>query len=112
MGVGLWHPDAPTLKRMREQVAADPAAWLAAVEGRRFQERFTVAGDRLQARAPGLSGRPCAGRGAEAEGLHRPVPPAPGPGHRATGFLEEFAGAVRGGAPLVRFICGALGQPY
>src|SRR5918996_3657025 len=46
-GAGIWHPDQPTLVRIREAIARDPEAWRKATAG----ERFRLAGDSLK-RAP------------------------------------------------------------
>lgn len=111
VGVGLWHPDAPTLKLIRDLVATQPDRWLRVVQDHRFQERFTVEGDRLQ--------RPPRGYPADhplAEVLKLKDFTALSPLRQgqvtAEGFLDEFSGLCAAGAPLVRFICEALDQPY
>jgi uncharacterized protein (TIGR02453 family) len=46
-GGGLWHPEPPTLKKIREFLADNPAAWKKAVHGRKFRERFEFWGESL-----------------------------------------------------------------
>ncbi len=46
-GGGLWHPESPTLKKIREFLADNPAAWKKAVHGKAFRERFEFWGEAL-----------------------------------------------------------------
>ena len=111
MGVGLWQPDTATLRPVRDRLVADPAAWQAAVGGKAFRKHFALAGESLK-RVP---------RGYDPEHplaevlklkditaftkLTQKQVTAPG-------FLDEFSELCRTGGSLVRWICGALGQPY
>lgn len=47
VALGLWHPDGPTLRKIREHVVEEPAAWKKASRGRKFAGTFTLEGDRL-----------------------------------------------------------------
>ncbi len=51
MGGGVWHPAGPALRRIREGIDEDSQGWKRASRGRRFRERFELAGDSL-VRAP------------------------------------------------------------
>ncbi len=46
-GGGLWHPEPPTLKKIREFLSDNPAAWKKAVYGKAFRERFEFWGEAL-----------------------------------------------------------------
>ncbi len=46
-GGGLWHPEAPTLKTIREFLADNPAAWKKAARSAPFRRRFEFWGERL-----------------------------------------------------------------
>jgi uncharacterized protein (TIGR02453 family) len=46
-GGGLWHPEPPTLRKIRDFLADNPAAWKKAVKGKAFQERFEFWGESL-----------------------------------------------------------------
>jgi uncharacterized protein (TIGR02453 family) len=46
-GGGLWHPEAPSLARIREFLVDNPAAWKKATQGKKFLERFELGGDAL-----------------------------------------------------------------
>ena len=44
---GLWRPESPTLKRVREFIADNPDAWRRAVHAPAFRRDFPLAGDSL-----------------------------------------------------------------
>ena len=47
VGGGLWHPEPPTLTRVREFLVDNPAAWKKAVHNARFRASFTIGGESL-----------------------------------------------------------------
>lgn len=111
VGVGLWRPDNPTLRPIRDLMATDPARWRRAVGGKAFKDRFQVTGESLK-RVP---------RGYDPD--HPLVEvlklkdvtalaTLTQKGVTAPGFVDAFAGDCRAGAPLVKFICDALAQPF
>jgi uncharacterized protein (TIGR02453 family) len=51
VGAGIWHPESPTLKKLREFIADNPAAWKRAVHSKAFRARYEFWGERLS-RAP------------------------------------------------------------
>ena len=111
VGAGIWHPDGPTLQRLREAIVDDPDGWVAA------------------SRAPGLGG----GLELWGESLKRP-PAGFDPEHplvddlkrkhfvaartldeRAAvgdGFIEQVEECYRSAVPLLRFLCRALGVAF
>jgi uncharacterized protein (TIGR02453 family) len=46
-GGGLWHPEPPTLKKIREFLADNPAAWKKAAHSTSFRRRFEFWGESL-----------------------------------------------------------------
>jgi uncharacterized protein (TIGR02453 family) len=46
-GGGLWHPEPATLKKIREFLSENPAAWKKAVRGKAFADRFEFWGEAL-----------------------------------------------------------------
>ena len=46
-GGGLWHPEPPTLKKIRGFLADNPAAWKKAVRSKAFRDRFEFWGESL-----------------------------------------------------------------
>ena len=111
VGVGLWHPDNPTLKLIRDKIVADPQSWKKAVGGRDFTKNFTVTGQRLK--------RPPRGYDADHElvdvlKLKDFTALAPLTQKQVTSpdFMDEFSAWCQTGGALVRFICESLDQPY
>ncbi len=51
VGLGLWHPDGPTTRKIREAIVDDPAAWKRAAHGKKFTGSLSPSGDQLT-RAP------------------------------------------------------------
>lgn len=51
LGVGIWHPDAPALARIRTAIMENSAAWIKASRDKRFARTYELAGDSL-ANAP------------------------------------------------------------
>jgi uncharacterized protein (TIGR02453 family) len=107
VGVGLWHPDNPTLKRIRQAIVADPNKWKRAIGGSRFRDRFEVTGETLKRAPQGIDpNHPLITHlklkdiTALARFTQRDV--------TSVGFLEKFSTDCQAGAPLVRYICEAL----
>jgi uncharacterized protein (TIGR02453 family) len=47
VGGGIWHPEPVTLKKVREFLADNPAAWKKATHAKAFRERFEFWGENL-----------------------------------------------------------------
>jgi uncharacterized protein (TIGR02453 family) len=104
---GIWHPDQPTLAKIRAAIDRDPDGWRSATDTRSFR----LSGDALK-RAPtgfdpdhplidDLRRKDFVG---VVELTQKEV--------CAPGFVERFAGSCRDLAPLVRFLCAAVDVPY
>lgn len=110
-GCGIWHPDSKALLRIREAIVEDPASWKRARNAESFRQRFELSGDALKTAPRGFDkDHPLIEdlRRKDFIGwthLSRSVVTAPG-------FLDEFAAICRAGAPLQRWLCGALGVAY
>ena len=105
-GGGLWHPDGPTLKKVRDRIVDRPTEWKEVVS-----DGIAISGDSLK--------RPPAGYDPE----HRFIADLKrkdfytmtefsdrdvcGPG-----FMERYLDACRTAAPLVRFLARALGLAW
>jgi uncharacterized protein (TIGR02453 family) len=46
-GGGIWHPEPPTLKKIRDFLYDNPATWKKAVHGKKFRETFAFWGESL-----------------------------------------------------------------
>lgn len=47
IGVGIWHPDAPALNRIRASIVENPKAWVKVSREKGFARKFEQAGDSL-----------------------------------------------------------------
>ena len=47
LGVGIWHPEAPALGRIRAAIAENSAAWITASRDKKFSRTYELAGDSL-----------------------------------------------------------------
>jgi uncharacterized protein (TIGR02453 family) len=105
-GGGIWHPDTKTANAIREAIAADPEGWQAATAGidlghgdalKRVPQGF----DKDHPLAEDLKRKDFAAieRMSEDEAT-------------APRFLERYARACESMAPLMRFLCGAVGVRF
>lgn len=111
VGLGIWHPESPALRSIREAIVDDPAAWKRAKNAKRFREVFELSGDSLT--------RPPRGFDPEhplIEDIKRKdfigVTRLTQKQALAPDFLDTFSETCRAGAPLVRWLCGALDVPF
>lgn len=47
IGAGIWHPEPPVQRRIRDFIDHNPGSWKAAVHSADFQRRFALSGDAL-----------------------------------------------------------------
>jgi uncharacterized protein (TIGR02453 family) len=111
VGVGIWHPDGPTLKKIRDAIVAKPADWKRVRDDKRFRARFDLGGESLK--------RPPRGYDPEhryVEDLKRKdfVGFASISQKDVTSprFLDAFVEHCRAGSPYVRWLCRAIGLPF
>ncbi len=111
LAAGIWHPDAPTLARIRQAIDADPKSWKKARDDQRFRSLFELSGDSLL-RIP---------RGYDAEHpfaedlMRKDFIASLSLTERevtASSFLAYFAAACAAVSPFVRYLCRATGLPF
>lgn len=111
VGVGIWRPDSPTLKLLREQIATRPELWQDAVTNKKFSQKFKVTGSSLK--------RPPKGFDPEHPLIDvlklkdfTAVTPLTQKQVTSAGFVKEFAEVCQAGSSLVKFVCEAIKQPF
>ena len=110
-GAGMWQPDSPSLRMIREAIVEDPQAWKRAVGAKRFRDAFVLEGDRLKRPPKGFDpDHPLV------EDLKRKdfigvakVSPKMITDPR---LPQELAKLLKKGTPLVKFLCDAVGVPF
>jgi uncharacterized protein (TIGR02453 family) len=111
VGLGIWHPDGKTLKKIREGLVEDGKGWKKAISGKAFRDRLKLSGDSLV--------RPPRGFDAEhplIEDLKRrdfvAIAPLTQKAVMEPGFLKEFTKYCRAGSPFMAYLCRVLGLSY
>ncbi len=107
VGVGLWHPEADVLFKIRQGLLEKPEAWVKARDDKTFSQHFDLVGDAL-ANAP----RGFAKDHPLVEDLKRKDFIALAAMSKATvtakDFREQVAERFKQATPLMRFLCSAL----
>ncbi len=105
--LGIWHPEKDALRAIRERIAVDPKSWHRAANSKKLKERFELSGDSLKRPPKGFDPDHPA-----IEDLKRKDFIAV---HQLTqktvtsaGFLDEYESLCKRGAPLMKWLCGAL----
>ena len=106
-GLGIWHPDGPTLRKIREGIVEDESGWRKVTGGKGFRDRLELTGDSLV--------RPPRGFDPEhplVEDLKRKdfiaVAPLTQKILTDPAFVKEFIKLCKAGTPLMAFLCKAL----
>lgn len=110
-GVGIWHPDGPTLAKLRAALVDDPAGWKRARNAKRFVDRFTLGGESLK--------RPPRGFDPDhplIEDLMRKDFIAsvqfPDKALESAKFVDQFAATCADAKPFMRFLAKAVGLEF
>lgn len=111
VGVGIWHPDGPTLAAIRAALVATSDGWKKAVGDRAFARAFTLGGDALKRPPQGFDpSHPLI------EDLKRKdfvaMAPLSEEQAMAADFLVHFTATCRAAALFMRFLATAIGQPF
>jgi uncharacterized protein (TIGR02453 family) len=110
-GGGIWHPDTQAATKIREAIVENPDRWRRATRTGAFAKRLELGGDSLK-RVPSWVDadhkfaddlRRKDFFGSARFGDADVVEPD---------FVGEYAKVCRAGAPLVAFLCDALGVPF
>jgi uncharacterized protein (TIGR02453 family) len=107
VGVGLWHPDADPLFKIREAIAQNAGAWVKARDDKGFSKHFDLVGDTL-ANAP----RGFAKDHPLVEDLKRKdflgLAPLGETNVTSRNFRALVTDRFKQAEPMMRFLCGAL----
>jgi uncharacterized protein (TIGR02453 family) len=110
-GMGIWHPDAPSLQKIRDAIAAPRSSWRQAAADRDFAARCKMGGESLQ--------RPPKGYDPEhpsIEDLKRKDFVASTDFTEkdacAPDFLDRFTEACAASAPFMKFLTKAVGLQW
>jgi len=109
--VGAFSGLFTTLKKIRDHLVAEPAAWKRAISNKRFREVYELEGDTLK--------RPPRGYDPEhalVEDLKRKdftgATRLRQSDVTSPDFLDQYAKLCRAATPFMRYLCAAVGVPY
>ena len=110
-GSGMWHPDSPSLKKIREAIVDDAQAWKRTVGAKRFRDTYVLEGDRLKRPPKGFDpDHPLV------EDLKRKdfIGVAQVPKKMITDpkLPQELKRVFRSATPLMEFLCHAVDVPF
>ena len=110
-GCGVWHPDGPTLGKIRDAIVEKPEEWTRITTSGEFCRIFRLAGEALK--------RPPRGYDPEhplVEDLKRKDFVVIADVEEAEAvrpdFLDRFAAIARAGADFIGYLCKAVGVPF
>ncbi len=111
LGTGIWHPDGPTLAKIRAGIDENRSRWKRVRNNKRFRETFEWSGDSLK--------RPPRGFAADdplIDDLKRKdfigvaeLDPA---AISHSGFIDRVGRDLAAGRSLMQFLCDALRVPF
>ncbi len=111
VGVGIWHPDTQSQRKIREAMVDDTKAWKRATSGKKFRDMHELVGDSLK--------RPPRGFDADhplIEDLKRKdfisVHRLTQKDAAAPDFADRVIAGFKAGAPLMKFLCAAMELEY
>jgi uncharacterized protein (TIGR02453 family) len=110
-GIGLWHPDSPTQRAIRDAIVENPTQWKRAVGSKAFKERFEIGGESLRRPPRGYDpDHPLI----EVLKLKDYVGSTPFSEKDACApdFLNRFTAAMRTTKPFMGFLTKAVGLPF
>ncbi len=111
IGLGIWRPDGPTLRKIRSYLAENPDRWSRVVGDRSFYGIFQLGGDSLKKAPKGYdTDHPLI------EDLKRKdfiaYSHLTQAAVTAPGFLDSYARYCRNGTKFVQFLCDATGAEF
>jgi len=110
-GVGIWHPEAKSVRKIRDAIVARPPSWKKAIADRKFRAQFELGGDKL-ARPP----KGYAPTHPLIEDLKRKDFIGGTDFTRkevcSDQFLNQFTGACVAASPFMKFLTEALGYKW
>jgi uncharacterized protein (TIGR02453 family) len=110
-GVGLWRPEAPVARQIRQAIVEDPAGWKKAAHGKAFLSRFTLDGESLTKAPQGFDPEhPLV------EDLKRKdfIAGARLPDKMVTSatFLQDYTALTKASVPYMKFLTATMNLPF
>jgi uncharacterized protein (TIGR02453 family) len=111
MGVGLWRPETKVAYQIRDHIDENQAEWKRASRGKRFTDVFNLEGDSLVRPPKGFDeDHPLI-----ADLKRKDFIASTRLSQKtitSSDFMKVFADNCKRGAPLMKFLCDAVGVPF
>ncbi len=111
VGAGIWRPGPAALERIRKAIASRSADWKRITSGREFKSTCGMIGESLKRAPSGFDPDHPLIEDIKRKDFAVSAPLEDREVCEAS-FLEVAAGGFRKSAPLVRFLCEAVGLPF
>ncbi|HEX6733725.1 MAG TPA: DUF2461 domain-containing protein [Azonexus sp.] len=111
LGAGCWHPEPVALEHIRRQIAEAPERWFAVRDDARLQQHWALAGDSLSRPPRGYSAEHPAIADLKRKDFIALAPLSPAD-LLAPDLVAIASARFATAAPLMAFLCKALGVPY
>ncbi len=110
-GVGIWHPDGPTLNKIRDAIAENGAEWKRSINGKGFRSTFELQGDALKRAPKGFDPEHPLIEDIKRKDFIGVADLSTADLVRAD-FLDQYTKTVRNGTPFMKFLTKAVGVPW
>jgi uncharacterized protein (TIGR02453 family) len=111
LAAGIWHPDGPSLARIRERIQESPAQWKKAAAARPFASLFTLSGEALRRVPRGVPAEHECAEDLKRKDFIGVMQFEPGLLFEP-GLIEFTAGAYAKATPLMKFLCASQELPF
>jgi uncharacterized protein (TIGR02453 family) len=111
VALGMWRPESAALRKIREHIVEEPAAWKKAVHTKKFTDGFELEGDRLKRAPKGFDpDHPLVEdlKRKDFIGVRRVTQKAV----TSPDLPTELARMYAEGKPLMKFLCEAVAVPF
>ena len=111
VGVGMWHPDSGSLKRIRDAISTGPEQWKKVLSDEEFAPRFGLMGDSLKRAPKGYDPDHPLIEDLKRKDFIASVELSEDAACEAD-FIDEFADTCRRASQFVRFLAESVGLKF
>lgn len=112
IGLGIWHPDSKTLRKIRDHIVDKPDEWRKIVNAKCYKDgSLKISGDSLKRAPQGFDPEHPLIDDLKRKDFTAFTPVSEADVMRED-FMDRFAEVCKKGAPFMRFICDGIGVPF
>lgn len=110
-GIGIWHPDTPTLSKIRDAIVENPDRWQQILSDDTFSATFQIVGESLKRAPKGYDPDHPLIDDLKRKDFIASIQFSEEEAFRPQ-FIDRFAETCRTGAPYMEFLTRAIGLPW